>query len=230
MFSFDGLNKLITLDFGIAEFEVQDMYSAWKEWVHISDNAKWLGAFISIGGESIGGGQSISPYFQLINNWKIRTYEANHLLTVIGNLITEDDSNPFLPTLGNFNVSVRSVVTSNSLTTGAGANPLDCCDTIDEINTKVDNITTTVDAIETDLTDHRNETEERIKLILGLNQHNFKIFDTVYDANNLLIHSRVKIYNTSTDLDNDINHISEYEMDSVYDTDCQLQSYKMVQL
>lgn len=228
MFSFDGLNKLITLDFGVTEFEVQDMYSDWKEWVHIPGNAKWLAVFATIGGESIGGGQTISPYFQMINGWKIRPHEANHLLTVIGNLITDDESDPFLPTLGNFNVSIRSIVTSNSITTGG--NPLDCCDTIDEINTKVDNIGTTVNTIETDLVEHRNETEEKIKLILGLTQHNFKIFDTQYDENNLLIHSRVRIYNTSADLDNDVNHISEYEMDSVYDVDCHLQSYKMVQL
>ncbi len=117
MYSFDGQTRIVTLDFGVTSFNVQDFYSRWKEWVILSDNSKWSQAMLAIGGEPLGGGQFISAYIILLNGWKLRPYEANHSLTVLGNLSTDDESPAFIPTLGNFNVIIREQVTSNSITT-----------------------------------------------------------------------------------------------------------------
>lgn len=127
MYTFDGENRLIILDSGVTEFDSQDLYSRWKEWVILSDNAKWIQAMSPVGGEVISAGatggvsfgstQFVSAYIILINGWKIRPQEANHQLNVIGNLITDDGSDPFVDTLGSFNVRIRNQVTSNSITT-----------------------------------------------------------------------------------------------------------------
>lgn len=139
MYIFDGENKLIILENGLTTFESVDLYSRWKEWVQTSDNSKYIQAMRSIGGEDIGGGQKISAYVILMNGWKIRPYEADHALVVVGNIITDDASNSFVTTLGNYNVQIQSIVTSNSLTTTGGGGGL----TLEEHNKLMANLTIT---------------------------------------------------------------------------------------
>lgn len=121
MYTFIGIERLIILDSEVVSFAVADLYSRWKNWSSLSANSKWLDAFRSTGGDPIGGDQFISPYYVLLNGWKIRPHESDHLLTVIGNLITDDASNSFVTTLGDYNVQIQSIVTSNSLTTNTAA-------------------------------------------------------------------------------------------------------------
>lgn len=118
-FEFFGDLKVIRIGTGVTSFEVADLYSRYKDWV-LDGNAQWAQAMRPIGGQSIGGGQVISPYIELINGWKIKPYEGDHILTVIGNIITDDETSPFKLTDGEFNVSIRSIVTSNSITTIGG--------------------------------------------------------------------------------------------------------------
>lgn len=126
MFSYDGENKIITLTLplvdGEASFKAIDLYSDWKEWLLLGDNAKWLPAFSVTGGEPINpsGTQVISPYFFLINGWKIRPQEEEHLLVADGNLLTDNGANPFIKTLGDFNVLTRTILSVNSTTTTIG--------------------------------------------------------------------------------------------------------------
>lgn len=119
MYTFDGENKLIILSEGVIEFDAKDLYSRWKEWCGSLDNAKYVQAFNAVGGEPVNpsGTQIISPYFFLINGWKIRPYEANHQLTINGNLLSLDGSNPVVKTLGNYNVFIRTLLSVNSTTT-----------------------------------------------------------------------------------------------------------------
>lgn len=122
MYTFIGETKTIVLDAGVTSFSTTDMYSRWKDWVKLSDNSKFLQAMRPVGGEPIGSGQSISPYIIMLNGWKVKPQEANHVLTVLGNIITDDESSPFTATDGNFNVSIRNIVTSNSLTVSTSGN------------------------------------------------------------------------------------------------------------
>ncbi|MHA2012779.1 MAG: hypothetical protein ACTSWG_10470 [Candidatus Helarchaeota archaeon] len=67
-----------------------------------------------------------------------------------------------------------------------------------------------------------------IQLILGLVQHNFRIVDAVYDSNNLLISSTIKIYSNASDCSNDTNSIATYSMIATYDSDNNMNSYKVI--
>lgn len=108
--SFDGPNKLIIADPGTTNLNVsEDIYSAWKAWVATSDNAKYDQALRVVGGEPTVGGNSIAGYFFLMNGWRVRPQEANHSLTVDGILLVEGGGDPFVNTLGTFNVRINMI-------------------------------------------------------------------------------------------------------------------------
>ena len=89
--TFDGPNKLMIVNPGVTEIDVKvDLYSDWKEWTLLSDNSKYLPAMSAIGGEPIGGGIFVGSTFFFLNGWKLRPYEGNHTLNVVGNLYTDD--------------------------------------------------------------------------------------------------------------------------------------------
>lgn len=118
--SFDGPNKIIQCIVapvgGYAIMEVPaHLYSEWKEWVQVDNNSKYLQAMYSVGGEPLPGGKYLGATFFLINDWKMRPYEATHTLTLEGNLFCDDGSSPFVPTVGTYNVQV--IMTVSNLTT-----------------------------------------------------------------------------------------------------------------
>jgi hypothetical protein len=118
--TFDGPNKLIIVDNAVTELDAKvDLYSDWKEWVLTSgsDNAKFLPAFRTTGGDVLPGGQYVSGYYFLANGWRIRPYEGDHGLSVVGNLFVDGGGNPFVPTLGDYTVLVNVQTSANSLTT-----------------------------------------------------------------------------------------------------------------
>lgn len=106
--TFDSSNKRIILD--SASVTAVELYSRWCDWVALGDNSKYLPAFRSVGGDDLGGGISIPPYMFLTNGWRVRPMEANHTLTITGNLFVDGGGDPIVPTLGSFNVLVKSVV------------------------------------------------------------------------------------------------------------------------
>lgn len=112
-FSFDGENKLVTLDQGVTEFTVVQLWSRWVEWVTIGDNSKFLPALRSVGGDEISTTQSLGATFFMTNGWKIRPHEASHTLVVNGNLYTDPAGfSPFVSTVGAFNVNIESRVSN----------------------------------------------------------------------------------------------------------------------
>ncbi len=102
--AFNGITKQIAItglaDFAIVDVE-KDIYSAWKAWVLLSDNAKYEQALRPVGGQPVGGTQTVPPYFFLMNDWKI-TVDAIENLKFNTNLYCDEDSNtnvnPFLVT------------------------------------------------------------------------------------------------------------------------------------
>lgn len=109
-FQFIGETKVIQLTPGITEINVTDMYSRWKDWVQINDNAKFLPAFRVVGGEPTIGSNRISPYYFLMNGWRLRPQEANHTLTIDGILIVDGGGDPYLSTIGTYNVRIKAVM------------------------------------------------------------------------------------------------------------------------
>jgi hypothetical protein len=123
-YTFDGVAKTITLT-AQTTMSVRDVYSRWVDWVITSDNTKFLPAFATLGGDSIdpGTGTSVPIYAFLINGWRIRPQESSHTLTVNdGILLVQGGGDPFLSTLGNYNVRVnyQQPVQAITVSTGGG--------------------------------------------------------------------------------------------------------------
>lgn len=115
---FDGVNKLIQLP-STGSFDTKDnLYSAWKEWVAQGDNAKFLPAFDTTGGDPVGTGQEIAPYFFCRNDlgWRIKMPQASGEIIISGNLFPRDANTAlFLAATGfdaflRLDVSTRAVV------------------------------------------------------------------------------------------------------------------------
>jgi hypothetical protein len=90
--TFNGSLKLFICDIGTTFIDVAELYSAWKEWVQSGQGINYLPAFEAIGGQPLPGGLFAGQTYFLINNWKIKPQEANHSLTILGNLYTSDGS------------------------------------------------------------------------------------------------------------------------------------------
>lgn len=121
--SFDGANRRINL-LAVGSYDSEiDLYSAWKAWLASSDNAKYHPAFDTTGGDSIGSGNSISPYYFLRTDlgWKIASPEADGDVILVGNLYPRvAGQSLFAPPTGNYTVLITQSLSSQSVTTGGG--------------------------------------------------------------------------------------------------------------
>lgn len=106
--TFDATSKRIILD--SATVTAAELYSRWVDWAALSDNAKYGAVFRQVGSDDLGSGLSIPPYFFLQGAWRVRPMEANHNLTVTGNLFVEGGGVPVVNTLGTFQVNVNYTV------------------------------------------------------------------------------------------------------------------------
>ena len=120
---FDPASKRIILD--SASVSATELYSRSADWLALSDNAKYGAVFRQVGGDDLGGGLSIPPYFFLQGAWRVRPMEADHDLDVTGNLFVDGGGMPFVRTLGNFQVNVRSTVPvqAQGISTSGSAGP-----------------------------------------------------------------------------------------------------------
>lgn len=108
MIAFDTASKRIILD--SASVTATEIYSRWCDWAAQSDNLKYGMVIRQVGSDDLGGGLSIPPYFFLQNGWRVRPMEANHNLTITGNLFVEGGGVPVVGTLGTFQVNVNYTV------------------------------------------------------------------------------------------------------------------------
>lgn len=111
-YTFDGPNKLIILSSGTTVCDIKDMYSRWKEWVATSNNSKYLPAMSVLGGDPLPGGRYLGTTYFLENGWKVRPYEGNHTLSISGNIYSRDGTDPFVNTIGSYNVRIMLVVSN----------------------------------------------------------------------------------------------------------------------
>jgi len=125
--TFDGATKRIVCDSGTTAITSVGVYSEWVDWTMLSSNLRHYPAFETVGGNDLGGGVSITPYYFLLNSWRVRPQEANHTLTIAGNLTVSGGGDPIVPTLGSYRVLTRidfalkseTVATSGSSLTAA---------------------------------------------------------------------------------------------------------------
>lgn len=106
--AFDPSTKRVILD--SASVTATEIYSRWCDWMALSDNAKYLPAFSAVGGDDLGGGLSIPPYYFLLNGWRVRPMESSHNLTITGNLFVDGGGIPVVSTLGTYQVNVNYTV------------------------------------------------------------------------------------------------------------------------
>lgn len=99
----DGPSKRIILD--STNVSASQIWSAWVDWHPF--NPQWPLAFYQTGGNDLGEGLFIPPYFFLLNGWKVRPKEADHDLVISGNLIVLGGGVPVVRTLGQYQVNVK---------------------------------------------------------------------------------------------------------------------------
>ena len=102
----DGATRRIILD--SASVSAAQIWSAWVDWHEA--NQQWPLAFQLVGGNALGGGLFIPPYFFLMNGWRVRPMEASHNLTITGNLFVDGGGVPVVGTLGAYQVNVNYTV------------------------------------------------------------------------------------------------------------------------
>ena len=111
--SFDGPNKIINVTTSSFTLQVKsEVYSEWKRWQLIDDNTKYVQVFRAVGGDPLPGEKSLGATYFLNSLWKIRPYEIEHVLTVNGNLYSEDGTSVYTQTTGSYNVQVESTVSN----------------------------------------------------------------------------------------------------------------------
>lgn len=108
MITFDPATLRIVLD--SASSTATLIYAAWVDWAATADNAKYLPAFRTLGGDDLGGGLSVPGYYFLSNGWRVRPMEADQSLVITGNLFVDGGGDPVVPTLGTFKVLTKLVV------------------------------------------------------------------------------------------------------------------------
>lgn len=105
---FDGINRLIIINPGEPTISVKnDIYSSWKEWARLRDNAKFLPAIRTTGGDPVGGGQFTGDSYFTINNWQVYVSDATE---INGILYSDNFPSPFV-TAPEANI-VRSTVSN----------------------------------------------------------------------------------------------------------------------
>lgn len=119
--TFDGATKRIILD--STSVSAATIWSRWVDW-HES-NPEWLAAFRQVGGDSLGSGLYIPPYFFLLNGWRVRPMEAHHDLLITGNLFVDGGGIPVVRTIGTYQVNVNYTVPvqAQAFSTSGGTGP-----------------------------------------------------------------------------------------------------------
>jgi hypothetical protein len=170
--TFDGNLKIININFGETQIDIKnDVYSAWKEWILLSDNAKFPVAISAIGGEPLPGGQFLGTTFFLENGWKIKPFEGNHTLTVIGNLYSRDGSDPFTSTNGSFNVRINlttSSIVSTVSTSGSSTSPSDIAEAVWNAQSVAATTTGTFGNLINDIKDTTEDTDTKVTVMRTL--------------------------------------------------------------
>jgi hypothetical protein len=222
-YTFDGVDKIISLTLGTTTLDIRDMYSTWKEWMQV-EGSGFMQALSVVGGEPVdaGAGIYVTSYFFLENGWKIKPQEASHKLKVMnGILVTSDGTDPFIPTTGTFNVMIQysQPVKSETVSTsgGGGATPEQIADAVlDEVMSGH----TTPGTLGKLL----NDQADILARILGLNQENYRLKNPTYSDHNLTSATMV-IYPSKTDADNDTNATATYTLSAAYDGNGDLTDY-----
>lgn len=86
--TFDGDKRVITVNTDTSTLNIRELYASWKEWTRLRDNAKFLPALRTVGGDPIGSGAFTGDSYFLVNGWKLSVDLAK--VRVTGVLFSDD--------------------------------------------------------------------------------------------------------------------------------------------
>ena len=171
--TFDGENKLIYINPGETNvFVKDDIYSGWKEWVQVRENAKFLDAIRTTGGDPVGGGLYSGDIYFMINGWKVVVQDQ---VTVTG--IIYDDTpgvSPFIVQSGGGVINVVSNL-AYAYSQSAGSTP----PTVQEIRQEMDSNSTKLSSIDTKV--NTLPTKEQIRTEIDTNSTKLQEISTKQD-------------------------------------------------
>jgi len=181
--TFNEITKIIEIDEapdgnGDILIDVKiDLYSDGKEdWVANENLRKFQFPIRVVGGDPLPGTKSLGGAFFLASDWKIRPYNDNHRMVVVGDFYSEDGTDIFLNTIGTYTVRIVQEVSALVFTTTS------------DLGDVADTVWSHATAVALDL---------NVKRILGLVQENFVIDNQVYQDYNgskLLTSARIRTY------------------------------------
>ena len=114
--TFDGQAKRIYVT-GVANQDVQGLYSDWKEWAQ--GNLQWEQAFRTFGGDDTVGGQTAPRYFFLMNGWRVVVDGIDVVFST--NLYTDEGDDPVIP-INNGTAIVNNSDSPTILVSESGSN------------------------------------------------------------------------------------------------------------
>lgn len=94
-----------------------------------------------------------------------------------------------------------------------------------DISSSIANTEAAVIDVSASMAAHRDATEERIRYIIGLSQHNFRMTNQTYDSENHMLTATVNIYDNASDATNDVNVTKQWAVSASYDGDGNMTSY-----
>lgn len=149
--TFDGPNRKIIVNPGVTDIDIKvDIYSAWKQWVTVRDNSKFLPALRTIGGDPapLGSGLFAGDLYFLLNGWQITVNETGVEGTGI---IFHDDG---IPVFDNFGIpllvsNLAFSVAPDAATIAAANQPI--LDAVTGIDGKIDAQDVVLSALEADI-------------------------------------------------------------------------------
>ena len=117
--TFDSLNKLILLPY-VPSITAQEIYNESCDWSDSQEAMDDDPPMLSTGYAPLGGGAYSDKIFILNKGWKLKPASGTYQLTIIGTVITDDETSRIvLPDYGN--VEVVFVVSSQATVVGGEA-------------------------------------------------------------------------------------------------------------
>lgn len=122
--TFDYYNLLIIVNEEVTELNIkEDVYSAWKRWMLVDQNAgRALPALRTVGGDPTISGQFAGDIYFTINGWRIQ-FDPNKT-ALLGTIFSDDFASPLVDKNGNLiqqslvSSLVTGVVTRENVVTG----------------------------------------------------------------------------------------------------------------
>ena len=126
---FDPLIRRIILDRPVVS--AYYLWSRWCDWAASGDNLKYLPAFTHVGGDPTDNDdpllatEFVPSYIFLENDWRVRPMEMDHDSEITGLIRVRGGGNPFVRTLGQFQVNTRykEPTTAIGIATGGSTGP-----------------------------------------------------------------------------------------------------------